>query len=80
MTGSLDSEVDDVIPKVSSANESHGENSGSDPTPLSSPSIEPIIKAVDGCLEKSPVSTSEKTKKGKKGSKSGKGAASKSKN
>ncbi|KAG6098635.1 hypothetical protein E4U14_007447 [Claviceps sp. LM454 group G7] len=59
MTGSLDSEVDDVIPKVSSANESHGEDSGSDPTPLPSPSIEPIIKAVEGCLESLEASAAE---------------------
>ncbi|KAG6104287.1 hypothetical protein E4U31_002074 [Claviceps sp. LM219 group G6] len=59
MTGSLDSEVDDVIPKVSSTNESHGEDSGSDPTPLPSPSIEPIIKAVEGCLESLEASAAE---------------------
>ncbi|KAG6311522.1 hypothetical protein E4U44_004204 [Claviceps purpurea] len=59
MTGSLDSEDDDVIPIISGANEPRGEDSGSDLTPLSSPSIEPIIKAVDGCSESSEASAAE---------------------
>ncbi|KAG6118852.1 hypothetical protein E4U13_008227 [Claviceps humidiphila] len=56
MTGSFDTkedEDDDVIPKVSDANECGDENFGSDATPLSSPSVGSIIKTEDDCSENS---------------------------
>ncbi|KAG6080769.1 hypothetical protein E4U16_008161 [Claviceps sp. LM84 group G4] len=58
MTGSLESEdeedeEDDVIPNVSEANERRDDDSGSDATPLSSPSVGSIIKAEDDGSESS---------------------------
>ncbi|KAG6118850.1 hypothetical protein E4U13_008225 [Claviceps humidiphila] len=59
MTGSLDSDEGDVIPKVSSAKDSRHEGLGSDATSLPSSSIEPIIKAEDNCSENSEASAAE---------------------
>ncbi|KAG6266920.1 hypothetical protein E4U48_005272 [Claviceps purpurea] len=59
MTGSLDSDDDDVIPKISGANERCEEDFGSDATALLSSSIEPIIKAEEDCSETSEASAAE---------------------
>ncbi|KAG6306898.1 hypothetical protein E4U45_006164 [Claviceps purpurea] len=59
MTGSLDADDDDVIPKISGANERCEEDFGSNATPLLSSSIEPIIKAEDDCSESSEASAAE---------------------
>ncbi|KAG6046180.1 hypothetical protein E4U39_001593 [Claviceps sp. Clav50 group G5] len=59
MTGSLESDGDDVIPKVSSANDRRDDGFGSDAAPLPSSPIEPIIKAEDDCSESSEASAAE---------------------
>ncbi|KAG6260087.1 hypothetical protein E4U49_005278 [Claviceps purpurea] len=68
MTGSFESvetpyysakEDKDVISNDSSANARRGEDSGSDATPLSSPSVGSIVKAEDDCPKSSEASVAE---------------------